>query len=259
MIAITVLDKGNVPIGPFTQEQITEKMRLGEIASNDLAFVEGLKQWTPLHEVLARLKAAPLSEVGPRGPQPPVYIAPTASAPRPVGYSYAATMQPPPHLEYAGFWPRVAAHILDNLIVSVPFVAVWMVFFTMFMGSTVFMQNFPKNSEAGQAVSVGVMLSFFFLYIAFLVGRLILVWLYHAILESGSHQATWGKRAMGLKVTGKNGERIGFGHASGRYFSSLITGMTMGVGYLMVAFTERKQALHDMIADTLVVKNIESP
>ncbi len=50
------------------------------------------------------------------------------------------------------------------------------------------------------------------------------------------------------------GERITFGRASGRYFSTIVTGMTMGIGYLMVAFTDQKQALHDMIAGTLVVK-----
>jgi len=84
---------------------------------------------------------------------------------------------------------------------------------------------------------------------------LILTWLYHAMLESGPHQATWGKRIVGVKVTSVTGQRISFGHATGRYFSTFLTGMTMGIGYLIVAFTDKKQALHDMVANTLVVQN----
>ena len=92
------------------------------------------------------------------------------------------------------------------------------------------------------------------LYLSLIFGRILVVWLYHAFLESGPHQSTWGKRAVGLKVTSIRGERISFGHASGRYFGTIITNMTMGIGYLMVAFTDKKQTLHDMIAGTLVVK-----
>jgi uncharacterized RDD family membrane protein YckC len=88
-----------------------------------------------------------------------------------------------------------------------------------------------------------------------MIAGLATVWLYFALLESGPVQATFGKRIMGLKVTDMAGERISFGRASGRFFGKLITGMIpFGIGYMMAGFTDRKQALHDLIAGTLVIR-----
>lgn len=79
-------------------------------------------------------------------------------------------------------------------------------------------------------------------------------WLYYAYLESGEKQATWGKQVLSLYVTDLQGNRITFGRASGRFFAKFVTGLTMGIGYIMAGFTERKQALHDMIASCLVLR-----
>jgi len=59
---------------------------------------------------------------------------------------------------------------------------------------------------------------------------------------------------VGLKVTDENGERIGFGKANVRYWSKFLSFLILYVGFVMVAFTEKKQGLHDKIAGTLVVK-----
>jgi len=67
-------------------------------------------------------------------------------------------------------------------------------------------------------------------------------------------QATLGKRIVGLKVTDLAGNRIGFGRATGRHFAKMLSSMIMNIGYIMVAFTDRKQGLHDMLAGTLVMK-----
>ena len=80
-------------------------------------------------------------------------------------------------------------------------------------------------------------------------------WLYYALQESSIHQATLGKRAMRLYVTMENGERVNFTQASIRFFSKILSGLILMVGYLMAAFTEKKQALHDIIAKTLVLKS----
>jgi len=66
-------------------------------------------------------------------------------------------------------------------------------------------------------------------------------------------QATLGKMAMGLIVTDDNNQRLTFGRATGRHFAKYLSGLALGIGFVMAAFTERKQALHDMIAGTLVV------
>ena len=77
-------------------------------------------------------------------------------------------------------------------------------------------------------------------------------WLYFAGLESSAGQGTFGKRAMDIRVTDEQGRRITFGRATGRFFGKIISGFMM-IGCLMAGFTERKQALHDMMAGCLVV------
>jgi uncharacterized RDD family membrane protein YckC len=84
---------------------------------------------------------------------------------------------------------------------------------------------------------------------------LILNWLYFAGMESSERQATFGKSVMSLRVTNYEGQRISFGHATGRFFAKIVSGMVpLAIGYIMAAFTEKKQALHDLIAGTLVLK-----
>jgi len=82
----------------------------------------------------------------------------------------------------------------------------------------------------------------------------VLYWLYFALMDSSSTQGTLGKMAVGIKVCDMNGQRLSFGHATGRYFAKILSGLTLMVGYVMVAFTEKKQGLHDMVASTLVVR-----
>jgi uncharacterized RDD family membrane protein YckC len=83
------------------------------------------------------------------------------------------------------------------------------------------------------------------------------VWLYYALFESSTWQATPGKKVLGLFVTDLNGNRISFAHASGRFFAKLISGLIpFGIGYMMAGFTAKKQALHDLIAGCLVLRKI---
>ena len=78
-------------------------------------------------------------------------------------------------------------------------------------------------------------------------------WLYFAGMESSSHQGTLGKMALGIKVTDLAGDPVSFGQASGRYFAKIVSGFSFGIGYLMIAFTENQQGLHDLMAGCLVV------
>jgi uncharacterized RDD family membrane protein YckC len=249
MNQITVLNKSNVPTGPFTRAQVAEKLQSGEIALTDLAFVEGIgfAEWTPLRDVLARID-------GPAVAPPPAPI--SVQPPGVPGYSYAATMAPPSHLAYAGFWIRFVAYLIDGLIISI------VVFIAAFVISMVFMvigsalgtgfKNYSGSDSNNTNPAAVVMMGLMELAIwATVIGA---SWLYFAKMESGPGQATIGKRAMGLQVTDIAGQRIGFGRASGRFFGKIVSAMTFYIGFIMAAFTERKQALHDMIAGTLVVK-----
>jgi Tfp pilus assembly major pilin PilA len=86
--------------------------------------------------------------------------------------------------------------------------------------------------------------------LAVLVG----VWFYYALMESSGQQATLGKRAVGIKVTDLEGNQISFGRATGRLAAHILSGVILGIGFAMAAFTSRRQTLHDKIAGTLVVK-----
>jgi len=249
MNPITVLNKSNAPIGPFTRAQIAEKLQGGEIALTDLAFAEGLglAQWTPLGDVLAKVDAPAINP-----PAPPISV-PPAAAP---AYSYAATMAPPAHLLYGGFWLRFVAYLLDGLILSVAmfvfafFVAIFLIAIGAAFGISA--KEFTGgNSDGASGAVVGLAIAAYFLIYG---GLIVGAWLYFAKLESGPAQATYGKQVMGLRVTDLTGQRIGFGRASGRFFGKIVSGMTFYVGFIMAGFTERKQALHDMMAGTLVVK-----
>src|SRR6266436_442581 len=78
-------------------------------------------------------------------------------------------------------------------------------------------------------------------------------WLYYAYFESPEWQGTVGKKVMNLAVTDPEGNRVTFGRASGRYFARFITKLIpLGIGFILAGITEKKQALHDMIASCLV-------
>ena len=245
MAAITIL-KDNVPQGPFTRAEVADQLTRGETTLESLAFVDGLSQWTPLRDVLAKVDAL--------HPPPPVVAAlPVASGhahvPAPetaalmgTGYSYAATMEPPGHLVYAGFWLRFVAYLIDTVILTaVSMVAGFLI--GLVLGFTVAMVN---RDALQPAIAVTQCL--------FMIVDVIAIWLYFAFMESGRSQATLGKMALGLKVTNLQGERIGFGRATGRFFGKIVSALPLEIGFMMAGWTKRKQALHDMLVDTLVVR-----
>jgi len=142
---------------------------------------------------------------------------------------------------YAGFWRRFVAALIDGIILQV---ALSMVMSVFGMGAS--FANFADPAFA-EAAGVGAVLS----VIGFsFVGQ----WLYYALMESSGLQATVGKLAMGVIVTDEHGNRVSFLRATGRYFAKILSSIILMIGYIMAAFTERKQALHDMLASTLVYK-----
>jgi uncharacterized RDD family membrane protein YckC len=137
-------------------------------------------------------------------------------------------------LEYAGFGVRLIAFLIDyvigtlipSIVISVPI--------TLIGGY--------HNPLEDEAFTVSTIFAFF------------ISWIYHAVMNSSARQATLGKMAMGLIVTDTDGRRITFARAAGRPFAKILSGMFCCAGYIMAAFTERHQALHDFICGTLVVR-----
>ena len=173
------------------------------------------------------------------------------SAPAPPSPIFAATVPAP--LPYAGFWVRFAAYLIDGLILGIPFGIIFIALIFMFGGLGALMHRNPQADPHEVAALLGPL--FLMFWLAFLIA-LVIQWLYFAGMESSARQATIGKSVMSLRVTNYEGQRISFGHATGRFFAKLVSGLIpFAIGYIMAGFTEKKQALHDMIAGTLVLKS----
>jgi uncharacterized RDD family membrane protein YckC len=155
-----------------------------------------------------------------------------------------------PRVEYAGFWLRFLAFLIDNAVMGIGFVLILipLIFLTGLGG---FISEIHPDEDMND---VGIFMLIGLLFLAATVS-LLLTWLYHALMESSEWQATLGKRVLGLVVTDMAGRRVSFGRATGRHFAKIITNMVPAfIGYIMAGFTERKQALHDMIAGCLVLR-----
>jgi len=155
-----------------------------------------------------------------------------------------------PRVEYAGFWLRFLAFLIDNAVMGIGFVLILipLIFLTGLGG---FISEIHPDEDMND-VGIFMLIGLLFLAATF---SLLLTWLYHALMESSEWQATLGKRVLGLVVTDMAGRRVSFGRATGRHFAKIITNMVPAfIGYIMAGFTERKQALHDMIAGCLVLR-----
>jgi uncharacterized RDD family membrane protein YckC len=133
---------------------------------------------------------------------------------------------------YAGFWRRFAGYLIDSILVSI-------------VGGILFAILAGVGGDGGAVIG----------YLIWIVGAFV----YSAWMESSAYQATVGKIALGIQVTDLNGNRVSFGRALGRNLAKILSGLILYIGFIMAAFTERKQGLHDMIAGTLVVKRGEQP
>jgi uncharacterized RDD family membrane protein YckC len=171
-----------------------------------------------------------------------------AAAPA-VAYAPAPPVAYAPPSVYGGFWIRLLAHIIDHIILGA--VAAPLFFVTVLPSIIRIAQQADRDQEPSPEMIITI-ISSAFVYIALaFVGQ----WLYEALLTSSSWQATIGKRILHLKVVDEAGNRISFGRATGRFFAKILSSMLMCIGFIMIAFTDRKRGLHDMLAGTLVVKN----
>jgi uncharacterized RDD family membrane protein YckC len=148
----------------------------------------------------------------------------------------ASIAPPPPPLPkrptgsvvYAEFWDRVRAAVIDNLIL----------FLAVLLGGHLFAALRGEEGLSDATTSLLDLMAF---------------WVYFAAFESSGFQATLGKKAFGIQVTDMNGRRLSFGRATARQLGKVFSFAILLFGFVMAAFTEKKQALHDMLANCLVV------
>jgi uncharacterized RDD family membrane protein YckC len=141
------------------------------------------------------------------------------------------TVTAAPILRFGGFWSRVVASVIDGFVLGMVFGAI--------------------SAATGRDLFNTDVVNFDWLaYLA----SLAIGWLYEASLTASPRGATLGKMATGLRVVDAAGQTVSFGRANARYLAKLLSASIFCIGFLMVAFTERKRGLHDMIAGTLVIK-----
>jgi uncharacterized RDD family membrane protein YckC len=136
----------------------------------------------------------------------------------PQGGTVSTPSAQPHAVVYAGFWLRAGAFVLDWALLGVVMSALVLV------------------SGAGVAIGIAV------------------PWLYEALMLSSDAQATVGKKALGIVVTDTLGGRLTFGRASGRHFAKYLSSLFFGLGFIMVAFTEKRQGLHDLLAGSVAIR-----
>jgi uncharacterized RDD family membrane protein YckC len=177
-----------------------------------------------------------------------------ASVPPSLARPYVSVSPAPlfPQSAYAGFWLRVVAAIIDGIVISIPLVPMCLILFASMIPALTRGED-PMNVVMTVLPRIAL----------FLLAALILSWLYWAGLESSAWQATLGKKALGLYVTEIAGNRATFARASGRFFAGRGIGHVPSFGglYFLIScicagLTEKKQALHDMIASCLVLRRV---
>jgi uncharacterized RDD family membrane protein YckC len=132
---------------------------------------------------------------------------------------------------YGGFWIRFVAYIIDAILLTLVVGGLGAI-----LGFNLMETDWERQDPLLNLLS------------------LVIGWLYFALMESSERGATVGKMALGLRVVTSNGQRLSFMNATGRYFAKIISAIILCIGFLMIAFTDKKRGLHDMIASTLVIK-----
>jgi uncharacterized RDD family membrane protein YckC len=134
------------------------------------------------------------------------------------------TSRDPNSVIYVGFWKRVLAYLIDNLVMLITYII---------MEATVSEKDYPFLNPLIQILSF---------------------WAYTAVLQSSYWQATVGKKVLGIIVVDEYGDRLTLKRATGRFFAEILSALLLCIGYMMVGWTKHKQGLHDKIAKTFVIK-----
>ena len=272
-------DAGNNRHGPITTPALLQLHQQGTLGGHTLLWREGLDGWKPLRELASELAGSapgPASAEAPADaamhsasgsaptPGPGVAKAPTGDAGAASASadarqaSVAASPYLPPAAPVtrpadvvhggdvvdAGFLKRAAALLIDALLLTVVYYAILVAGVLLFGLGGGFDSAASDNPLGAMGIAV--------MGLSYLAWPLISA-VYFVTMESSARQATLGKMAVGIKVTGLDGSRIGRGRALGRWASHLLNYLTLYIGYLVALFTGRKQGLHDLVASTYVV------
>jgi uncharacterized RDD family membrane protein YckC len=212
--------------GPVDRATLVALIERGHVRAQDYVWDESRDEWVALSEI------------------------PTLLPHLQVGASQAAVALP-----FAGFAARLAAHLCDALFLLAPALA-WSAFVTALIGIDPSKLDLESlRAEPWSAANRDVTLELLRANAWFYGGMMLVDWLYRAGLESSTLRATLGKRLFGLAVVDARGDRISFRRATGRHFAKLLSWLPLGLGFLAMLLHEKRQALHDQLAGTYVLRN----
>ncbi len=146
-------------------------------------------------------------------------------------------------IPYAGFWSRLAASILDGIVLMIAYYAIYVPVIWTLVRRLRPSERPIENLVVFSSVTVtlwALSIAMHALYEIWMVGRF---------------GATLGKMALQLRVVRADGSRVGYARAAGRHFAKYLSQLTAGIGFLLAAWDPEKRALHDMVADTRVVRS----
>ena len=219
--------------GPYQEEQVREWLRSGELSRDDLGWYDGLADWQPLSVLFPQDKPAEAP-------------APSAYAPPPLQQQPATATA----FDYAGFWQRFGAWVIDLIILTIPSMIVMYL-----LGGMEAYKHLLEQLQSGNDMSAAIR-EYGTATESSSVASLFIAFFYYVFFEASKWQATPGKLALRLRVTDINGKRVTLGRAAARNvvrLSALIFGLIPVICYIAVAWTQRKQGLHDLMASTFVL------
>lgn len=243
--------------GPMPATNLQQCFQRGEIDLSTLVWRDGLSEWRTLAECADELgliqpPAHAMADTPPTAPPSEPSLPDAWKAAKPAGAQSTYTAPSAwsngdarvvnnGEVVQAGFWKRVAANFIDSVLVSIVANVIQFVVMLAIFGA----RGFRNPPNLSTAAGIAMLLPIYLLPLT--------IWaFYYSLCHSSTKQATLGKMAIGIKVVRGDGSRITFVRAIGRYFGFMLSSITIG-GFLLAAFTKRKQALHDMLCDTLVV------
>jgi uncharacterized RDD family membrane protein YckC len=144
---------------------------------------------------------------------------------------------------FAGLWLRCLAGFIDSILLLILFLLSTVISILLRLPFTL-LSNPEEQSSNGSTIGMLISIIIFFLLAIF----------YFGLMESSNKQGTYGKLAVGIKVTDTEYYKISLKKAVKRRLFVILNNLTLGIGIIMIAFSKQSQALHDIWASTLVVK-----
>ncbi len=243
--------------GPVSDEEFTGLVQTGVVRAESLVWKEGWPEW----RAYGAVASAGASAGGIAGADTAVCAVSGRVLPKRDMLEFEGRWVSAEHKEeffqrlregvsqpgefvYAGFWPRVGAKIIDIIIISIVN-AIAGGLIGGVMGALLASRMQDQSQAVGVIVAIQV--------VAQIVG--LLIGIFYSVYFIRKQDATPGKRILGLKVLRADGSSLSKARIVGRYFSEIVSGMIICIGYLMVAFDkEERRALHDRMCDSRVVK-----